>query len=288
MNGELVAGAQFDAGVETEVEAEADVGFAAAQPRAGGRRWPWAGREAGILLLLAAASVAVFETWPIDMIVQRAFFDASRPGFVWQHDPLVELWLHQRLKAALFVVPAVATVAALFFGLRARRLRPHASAAARHAAGLSRRWTFVLVAMLAAPLAVSITKQLTNRPCPWDIAGFGGTLPHRSLFEPAPPGQRALACFPAGHSSGGYALLAFALAGGAPGTRSRWLGARAFAGYARALGTAIGFVRMAQGAHFLSHLFWSAWLVWAVQLAIRRMMLADAAGELVGAGRHGR
>ena len=74
-----------------------------------------------------------------------------------------------------------------------------------------------------------------------------------------------------GRYLGIYALLAFALAGGVPGTRSRWLGARAFVAYALLLGTAIGFVRMAQGAHFLSHLFWSAWMVWAVpRAALRR------------------
>ena len=50
--------------------------------------------------------------------------------FVWQHDVLVELWLHQRLKSALFVVPALATIATLFFGLRARRSRDGASAQA--------------------------------------------------------------------------------------------------------------------------------------------------------------
>ncbi|HRO58578.1 MAG TPA: phosphatase PAP2 family protein [Burkholderiaceae bacterium] len=230
-------------------------------------------RKGAVLLLVAVALVVVFETLPIDTAVQDLFFDPRSAAFVWQHDVAIEQWLHRRLKSVLFLVPAIAAVSALRFGLLARGSDASAPAAARRAAGLSRRWAFILVAMLAAPLAVSVTKQLSNRPCPWDVAGFGGDLPQRGLFDPAPDGQRALACFPAGHPAGGYALFAFALAGGVPGTRSRWLGARAFVGYALLLGSAMGLVRMAQGAHFLSHLLWSAWLVCAVQIVIARLLL---------------
>jgi membrane-associated PAP2 superfamily phosphatase len=71
-------------------------------------------------------------------------------------------------------------------------------------------------------------------------------------------------CLPAAHPLTGYGWLGvgFVLY---PTARNR---ARQAWCLAFAAGTACGFVQVARGAHFLSHVLWSAWLVSAVNVAI--------------------
>lgn len=42
-------------------------------------------------------------------------------------------------------------------------------------------------------------------------------------------------------------------------------------------GALMGYGRMAQGAHFLSHVLWSAWLAWAVALGLAVLLRARVA-----------
>ncbi|HEY0878931.1 MAG TPA: phosphatase PAP2 family protein [Zeimonas sp.] len=251
-----------------------------------GHAQPGGGRRAAHAVLAgfafaAIALLALFEWVPIDLHVQRALFDPVPGDFRWHRDPRLEYWLHIQARRALYLFPAIAGLGWMIESWASRRATPLPRR--RLAASRARRWRFVLVALLLAPTAVSLAKQLTDRPCPWDLAEFGGGVRRYGLFEPAPAGSKALACFPAGHASGGFALFAFALAaagagegaggvGSAPAHRRR----KAFLAWFTAsavLGTLLGVVRVLQGAHFVSHVLWSAWLVWLVQWSLARWML---------------
>lgn len=236
--------------------------------------------------LAAIVLLALFEWFPIDMRVQRALFDPALGDFRWHRDPALEFWLHIQARRALYLFPVVAALGWVVEARAARRAKEVARRA--RATARARRWRFVLAALLLAPTAVSLAKQLTDRPCPWDLAEFGGGVRRYGLFEPAPAGARPLACFPAGHASGGFALFAFALAAGAgTGTRSgvnesgtadavarrRRIAVVGWIALSVALGTLLGAVRVLQGAHFVSHVLWSAWLVWLVQWSLARWML---------------
>lgn len=252
---------------------------------AGVRRWPARLVLAGFALA-AIVLLVVFEYLPIDLHVQRALFDSAIGDFRWHRDPGLEYWLHVQARRALYVFPVIAALRWLASGFAARR----AADASRRALAASRARCsrYVLVALLVAPAMVSLAKQLTDRPCPWDIAEFGGGVRHYGLFAPAPPGARPLACFPAGHASGGFALLAFALAAGAAPLAAGAAEARrrralvlAWFCVSVAAGTLLGTVRVLQGAHFVSHVLWSAWLVWLVQWSLARWMLSPARGRVL-------
>ena len=107
--------------------------------------------------------------------------------------------------------------------------------------------------MLAAALAVTVLKQSSPYSCPWDLIDWGGAA--------APPGPGR--CLPAGHPVNGFMLfgLYFAL------RDSRPRAARAALVAAWAVGLAAGAVQVARGAHFASHVLWTAWVAWAVTLA---------------------
>lgn len=124
-------------------------------------------------------------------------------------------------------------------------------------------WVHLGIAIAGTVLiigSVALLKKYTGVECPWSVDIFGGTVPYRSLeelFASALLGQFGQGhCFPAGHSTGGLFLLAWSVA---------------FAEYSKSistllwilaliLGIVMGVLRIAQGAHFLSHVVWSIWL----------------------------
>lgn len=112
--------------------------------------------------------------------------------------------------------------------------------------------------MALAVLVVMLLKQSSPYSCPWDLAEWGGRA--------APPGPGR--CLPAGHPLSGFALfgLYFALRTERPRAARKALAA------AWVIGLAAGAVQVARGAHFPSHVLWTAWVAWAVTLAADALM----------------
>ncbi len=221
-------------------------------PTAPTERLTWMTRQALLLALTAAGLLALFEGTDLDLRIARRFFDADAGLFPLQHHWLFERLLHHGLKYLL----VVATLFALALCVAAvrdgnGRLPPRNA----WVAGLG---------LLLIPLATALLKQITNKHCPWDVAEFGGYAPYLGLLSPIPGDLARGLCFPAGHASGGFAWMVWGAALRPLGRRPAGL---ALAG-GLALGLALGWARMAQGAHFLSHVLWSAWLAWAITVAL--------------------
>jgi membrane-associated PAP2 superfamily phosphatase len=122
---------------------------------------------------------------------------------------------------------------------------------------------FAAAAALAAAAIVSVLKHFSDHACPWDLAWFGGTATYRPLLSAPADAAPIHGCFPAAHPLSGYAWLAAGLSlyPLAPRLARRWWS------LAFALGTLFGAVQVARGAHFPSHVLWSAWAAWAVDIA---------------------
>ena len=93
---------------------------------------------------------------------------------------------------------------------------------------------------------------------------FGGSAAYHSLLGVHARAPNIDGCFPAAHPLAGYAWLAVGFALYPLARRRAW---QAWAA-AFAFGTLFGAVQIARGAHFLSHVLWSAWIVWGVNLAL--------------------
>jgi membrane-associated PAP2 superfamily phosphatase len=127
--------------------------------------------------------------------------------------------------------------------------------------GGSLRRGALYMALIAA--AVSLLKYYSPISCPWDLVEYGGRNPATGR------------CLPAAHSLTGFALfgLYLALRDGNPRAARYALAA----GWI--IGLAAGAIQIARGAHFLSHVLWTAWVAWGVTLALAALERRRAAAR---------
>ena len=227
--------------------------------RQAGRRWLQI--QALGLMAMAGLLLLVFENSQLDLTVSQWLFDPALGEFPLRHHWLLDRVLHHGMKYASYALICVALVPC-WLGWKGEL------------AWLPRR-NAVLAAlgMVLIPICTSLLKSATNRHCPWDVVEFGGFAPYLGLLAPSVPGIKAGVCFPAGHAAAGFLWLIWAVALRPAG---RGL-ARIALVTALSYGALLGVVRMVQGAHFLSHVLWSAWFAWALSLALAALLRAEVA-----------
>ena len=131
----------------------------------------------------------------------------------------------------------------------------------------------VVIGTLAlAPASIATLKATTNVFTPSEIQRYGGHAPYVKVCESYPandrPAKRGRG-FPAGHASGGFALMA--LAALANTRRSRIF---CIAG-GLAIGSMLGAYQMLKGAHYLSHTIITALICWIIFLALRKLLIRE-------------
>lgn len=227
----------------------------------------------GVLVGVAGlvATLAILGPGGIDEQLQWLFYDAATGTWIFpERDGLWRPLLYTGPKAVL-VGAAIGFGCVLVAGFWHERLQRY------------RLSMVYLIACLAlVPLSANGLKAVTNIACPSQVAAFGGDVPHVGLFDPYPPGaaeKRRYRCWPAGHASGGFALLGLGFLGG---WRRVWTGFLP----GMAAGWIMGLYQMAKGAHFLSHTLvtmFGALLICALLSALTRRLAPFRGVERVAA-----
>ncbi|MEJ2604973.1 MAG: phosphatase PAP2 family protein [Gammaproteobacteria bacterium] len=109
---------------------------------------------------------------------------------------------------------------------------------------------YLLMCLIAVPVIVAAIKYSSGVACAAELTRYGGAYPDDAgHFGPAALAgtYAARGCWPSGHASGGYALLALGFLDRPPPVRFRLWAAGAL------LGTLMGAYQIARGAHFVSH-----------------------------------
>lgn len=167
----------------------------------------------------------------------------------------------------LIISIAVSVIALLLLGL-------HFEAPARWRRPLA----YLLICLLLIPAGIAFGKRFSTVPCPWDLARYGGSLVYQHSLEYAPAYRQGGHCFPSGHASGGFALLAVYFAGIGRVRRPAWL---------LLPGVVIGGIfalgQQARGAHFLSHDLWTLSICWFGALWVFALYRPDCEASLVKA-----
>ena len=203
----------------------------------------------GLFALLAA----IFATTNFDPAIARAlFFDPANQRWIgadsWWTNDLIHSG-GQLLLRSLVAAAAVVWIASY----KKTELIAYRRAAA-----------FLVIAVVLSISFVGILKTVTNVHCPWALSDFGGAQPYLHLFSHRPASMRAGHCFPAAHSSSGYALIALFFVFRERSARF----AKIALCVAAVAGLMFGIAQQSRGAHFVSHDIWSAFLVWMISLSI--------------------
>lgn len=206
-------------------------------------------------LLLLVLAILLFECTPLDIWVQdHCYSFETHTWAVNRKDPVKKLLFYTGIKdtVALFALTCLITLIASCVNKSLNKWRRPAS--------------MMLVALILVPLIVAGAKHVTNVPCPSALEHYGGHKPYVPLWRyvfrvdvPNPCG----CCFPAGHATGGFALmmLYFVL----PTPRQRKLGLL----LGLTLGWVMGTYQILKGAHFLSHTVVTMIASWIVILGIK-------------------
>ena len=210
-----------------------------------------------LLLLLAIGTGAALALWgDIDKGFTALFYQPGE-GFPAGHSPLVAS-LRLSTRGSAYGVGIFLLFALLWRVVLGRPLF-----------GLRRAAVVYLIAvfLLGPGLIVNgILKEEWGRARPSQTIAFGGDKPY------TPPLSIADACahncsFVSGEASLGFAFVAFGFAAATP--RRRRLGIAA----GLALGCAFGLLRIAQGGHFLSDVYFAGVLILALAWLLAKLLL---------------
>lgn len=213
---------------------------------------------------LLAGVLALFEFTNLDLALQDHFFNfATRRWLVDAKEPWGRLVFYNGPKALVWIIALTALTLAA------------GPARWRERGQLNRRglWLGVLV-IATVPAFAGLGKKYTNVFCPSEIRRYGGDVDYAKLCEPFPADDRPArrgGCFPAGHASGGFALLGLL----AVRTTRRWRNGMLALGLG--LGWWMGGYQMLKGAHYLSHTLTTMLVAWLVVLFWRRALRINMA-----------
>lgn len=212
----------------------------------------WLILQVKILSLTAFALLLIFETSHLDILISNYFYSVESKTFQLRNHPFLTQVMHHGLKSFMYVL-GVGSIVIGFFLLKTSR----GLLQIRHLAVGSLGVIFI-------PALVALLKHLTNKHCPWSLDIYGGHVPYTGLFESHASNLGAGQCFPAGHAAGGFMWFAWSVALMSIYPRL----AKILFYFAIVMGFALGIARMLQGAHFLSHVLWTAWFAWLISLIL--------------------
>ncbi|WP_438479144.1 phosphatase PAP2 family protein [Oleiharenicola lentus] len=224
----------------------------------------------GWLALACLAGVLVlFESTRLDLAVQDHFYDA-RAGrwLVDAKEPLGRALFYDGPKILVWVI----ALTVLVFAVGPSRWREQWQLD-RH--GL---WLALLV-FATVPALAGLGKSCTNIFCPSEIRRYGGDVAYVQLCGSYPSGDvptRRGGCFPAGHASGGFALMGLL----AIRSTRRWRKSAVWLGLS--LGWWMGGYQMLKGAHYLSHTVTTMLVAWVVVASWRAVLGGHARTDLPG------
>ncbi|VFQ42503.1 phosphatase PAP2 family protein [Desulfoluna butyratoxydans] len=210
-------------------------------------------RRVSLGVVVLGATLALFEMTDLDLWVQDHLFHFETGLWLVDRNAVVpRLLFYTGIKG---VIIAFGVTLLVRYGLSFRTK----SGVAQGLPGDRQRWLTVILSLVVVPLTIATMKDVTNIYCPSQIVRYGGDKPYVKPFEPYPEVCSRCdsgRCFPAGHASGGFALMALARLYGDRRRKMAGLGAGV------ALGWVMGGYQMMKGAHFLSHTVVTMVIAW--------------------------
>ena len=209
------------------------------------------------IIMILVAVVMLFELSDLDAYVQQYLYNAESNSWLIDRDePILHFILYSGIKKLFIMI----VLMLLFLIILFRKV----SWVKNNLKGL----IIVVMSCFVIPLTVGAIKGSTNMPCPNQIVEFGGDYTKIGLFEKADQSKDEInfKCYPAGHASGGFALLSLLFLFKSSGSKRVTLIS------VLALSWSIATYKMFIGDHFLSHTIVTMLLSWIIVLIIVRFV----------------
>lgn len=226
------------------------------------RRSYWLCLTAAALSLLAIAGTAM--TSAVDLRISDAIFAAGGGAWPLPHSGWTRAIGYEGPKY-LVIAFALVLVAGLVRPSLLRRFHLEPREAA-----------YLLACLALVPAAIGALRSESGIACASQLVRYGGDIPdwlgHFTITRLFADNDLH-GCFPSGHASGGFALLALGMLQRKPATRrALWLGAVLY-------GSWMGTYQLLRGAHFLSHVVASALVAQLVVCVVARYVLTVRAAR---------
>lgn len=213
-------------------------------------------KNIAITLIVLAVSILFFGLTQADILIQSHFYNSqTNQWIVDTNNEVLKFIFYDGIKRLLIVI-AVLFLAGLIFGWKKSWMTLY-----------RRGFIIVILSSIFVPLVVGSLKAVTNMPCPKNIENFGGVYPHTCVWEKYSTSAchfEKQKCWPAGHASGGFALLSLIFL-------FHQRKNKILAGIAAiVIGWSMGGYKMLIGDHFLSHTVITMILAWLIILLIVR------------------
>ncbi len=209
-----------------------------------------------ITAIVLVVAVLFFGLSGADIWVQSHFYNFSTHQWILDtNNTVLKFIFYDGIKRLLIII-AVLFLFALILGWKKQWMRAY-----------RRGLIIVVLSSIAVPLVVGSLKAVSNMPCPKSLDIFNGTYPHTCVWEKYTSKDCHLEkqkCWPAGHASGGFALLSLIFL--FQDRRNKI----AAGGAAIVIGGSMGSYKMLIGDHFLSHTVITMIVAWLLVLLIAK------------------
>jgi len=212
--------------------------------------------------LLLVFSILFFGLSSLDFKIQDAFYDVSSHQWILNRDlEPYKFIFYDGIKKLLILLGISFLIALIFFRKTA--------AVQTYKKGI----VVVLLCAIFIPLVVGGLKKYTNMPCPKNEQRYGGIYPSTKVWEHYPKNfhqPSSICCYPAGHASGGFALLSlFFLFKQRKNKQLALL-------FALTIGWSMGMYKMLIGNHFFSHTVITMLLAWLIVLLVSKFVYKNS------------
>lgn len=215
-------------------------------------------KPTGLIILVLLASFLTFEFTTLDIVIQDYFYNFSTQQWVLDRNAAIpKLVFYDGIKLLYFLFVLGIFIILLFFRKK--------HVIVQYKKGLA----IVLLSCIAVPLLIGFLKATTNVPCPKDISHYGGNYPYITVLSKYPATfqqTKNIKCYPAGHASGGFALMSLFFLFSSRRNKKIALISTIIIGWT------IGSYKMIIGDHFFSHTLITMMLSWLLILSINYMI----------------
>ena len=207
--------------------------------------------------IILVFTVLLFSLTNLDIPVQDLFYDFTTKTWILDSDlQPYKFIFYVGIKKLLIIFALSFLVAFVFFRKKAL--------IQEYKKGI----LIVILSAILVPLIVGGLKKSTNMPCPENEIHYGGVYPKTAVWESYPEDIKLknIQCWPAGHASGGFALLSLFFL--FKTKKNRFLALCV----ALAIGWSMGLYKMFVGDHFLSHTLITMELAWLIILSVVKLV----------------